>query len=220
MRRNEMIAAARTIFARKGYAETTLEDVAELAEFGKGTLYNYFPNKEALFSSVLEDVFQGFLTIFQEVLSSELEFEPKMRLLLERSLRYAFSNPEGILLLMRESHHLRQSNPLMQSKPQLDQMLADTMAAEQKRNPDMLQKDPRQLAMVLMNLVMGQFINKLHIRLHKMQEPNEDPKMLCHEFVTEVFTSFKTEDIEEDVQTTTDIVHTLYFHGIFGAKNI
>ena len=63
-RRNEMISAARSIFARIGYAQTTLEEVAELAEFGKGTIYNYFPNKEALFASVLEETFRGFSTIF------------------------------------------------------------------------------------------------------------------------------------------------------------
>ena len=219
MRRQEMIDAARTIFAQKGYAETTLEDVAELAEFGKGTLYNYFPNKEALFSSVLKHAFRSVLDIFEEVLGSDLRFEEKIRSLLERMLRNVFNNPEGILLMMRESHHLRENNPLMQMQPQLVQMLADTMAAEQERNPLMLRNDPRQLAMVLMNLVMGQFMNRVHIRFHSMREPNESRSMCSYEVMTEVFTSFKTEDIEKDVQAATDLIFTLYFHGIFGADN-
>ena len=219
MRRREMIIAARKIFSWKGYAESTLEDVAELAEFGKGTLYNYFPNKDALFSSVLEDIFNGFVTIFREVLGSDLEFKAKIRALLEKSLRYGFSNPEGILLLVREAHHLRENNPLMQKQPQLVEPLADTMAAEQKRNPSMLRNDPRQLAMVLLNLVIGQFMNRLHLCFQKLKEPDADSPAICQEKVVELFTSFRTENLEEEVQVATDFIYTLYFHGICSAEN-
>lgn len=219
MRRKEMIIAASKIFSWKGYAESTLEDVAELAEFGKGTLYNYFPNKDALFSSVLEEIFNGFVTIFREALGSDLDFKAKIRAVLENSLRYGFSNPEGILLLVREAHHLRENNPLMQKQPQLVELLADTMAAEQQSNPAMLRNDPRQLAMVLINLVIGQFMNRLHLCFQKLNEPDADDTTACHERVAELFTSFKTGNLEEDVQVATDFIYTLYFHGICSAQN-
>ncbi len=219
MRRKEMLAAARTIFARKGYAATTLEDVAELAEFGKGTLYNYFPNKEALFSSVLEEIFLGFSTVFDATLGSDLDFEEKIRQVLEGSLRHAFTNPEGILLMMRESHHLRENNPLMQMQPQLIRQLADTIAAEQQRNPRMLRNDPRLLAAVLINLVMGQFMGRIHLRIETMQDSSRFRDMPCKGMVTEIFGSLKSDEVEEDVRRSTELIHTLYFHGIYSAQN-
>ncbi|MBU1707267.1 TetR/AcrR family transcriptional regulator, partial [bacterium] len=40
-RRFDILMAAKTLFVQKGYHNTTLEEVAQLAEFGKGTIYNY-----------------------------------------------------------------------------------------------------------------------------------------------------------------------------------
>jgi AcrR family transcriptional regulator len=36
------------LFAVKGFAETTVEDITEAADVGKGTFFNYFPSKEHL----------------------------------------------------------------------------------------------------------------------------------------------------------------------------
>jgi AcrR family transcriptional regulator len=38
--------AALRIFAERGYLETTVEDITEAADVGKGTFFNYFPTKE------------------------------------------------------------------------------------------------------------------------------------------------------------------------------
>src|SRR4051812_17875401 len=77
-RRQEIIEAARTVFARKGFKDATLDDVAELAEFGKGTLYNYFENKDALFASVLQDSFDNVMGIASAALGADVTFEQKI----------------------------------------------------------------------------------------------------------------------------------------------
>ncbi len=48
-RREEILDAATGEFARRGYAGTDLQDVADRLRVGKGTVYRYFPAKEALF---------------------------------------------------------------------------------------------------------------------------------------------------------------------------
>lgn len=208
-----MIAAARTMFARIGYAQTKLEDVADLAEFGKGTLYNYFPNKEALFASVLEDTFRGFLTIFEETLGTDRPFEEKIRHCTERSLRYAFGNPEGIALMMRESHYLRDNNPLMKLHPQLLELLADTIAAEQVTNRATLQHDPAQIAMLLMNMVMGQFINRLQLCFRNIAC---DPLIESDQDVAgQVFEQIRRQNLEEDVAQATKLVCHIFFQGVY-----
>ncbi len=58
MRRHAMLDAARAVFAEKGYEQATLEEIAERAEFGKGTLYNYFEGgKQEILYAVVEDLF-------------------------------------------------------------------------------------------------------------------------------------------------------------------
>jgi AcrR family transcriptional regulator len=54
-----MDAAART-FARLGYEDARMEDVADEAGVAKGLLYRHFPSKEALFSSLMEEREQRF----------------------------------------------------------------------------------------------------------------------------------------------------------------
>src|SRR5690348_1202063 len=49
----EILDAALTCFAERGFAATRLDDVAKRAGITKGTLYLYFPNKEEVFKAVV-----------------------------------------------------------------------------------------------------------------------------------------------------------------------
>ena len=49
-----IIAAAAHVFAQKGYAGSSVADIALKAEIGKGTIYAYFDSKEDLFFAVFE----------------------------------------------------------------------------------------------------------------------------------------------------------------------
>jgi AcrR family transcriptional regulator len=53
-RRNQILDAATTAFAEKGFHRATIQDVAKVAGIAAGTIYNYFENKTALLMSILE----------------------------------------------------------------------------------------------------------------------------------------------------------------------
>jgi len=44
--RERLFRASLALFARKGFVETTVEDITEAADVGKGTFFNYFPSKD------------------------------------------------------------------------------------------------------------------------------------------------------------------------------
>jgi AcrR family transcriptional regulator len=44
--RERLFRSALDLFARKGFAETTVGDITNAADVGKGTFFNYFPSKE------------------------------------------------------------------------------------------------------------------------------------------------------------------------------
>jgi AcrR family transcriptional regulator len=44
--RERLFRAALSLFAEKGFAETTVEDITNVADVGKGTFFNHFPSKD------------------------------------------------------------------------------------------------------------------------------------------------------------------------------
>src|SRR5262250_2697260 len=44
--RERVFRSALRLFAQKGFAETTVEDITEAADVGKGIFFNYFPSKD------------------------------------------------------------------------------------------------------------------------------------------------------------------------------
>lgn len=52
-RRRDILAAASQLFARQGFADTSVEAIAALAEVGTGTVYNYFSSKGDLLMALV-----------------------------------------------------------------------------------------------------------------------------------------------------------------------
>lgn len=213
MRRQEILQAARAVFARKGFKDATLDDVAERAEFGKGTLYNYFPNKEALFLSVIEDTFETMKAIAERAFSSDAPFTEQAEQFLRDELTFFFSDLESVQLVTREAHHLRGGNPLMQLMPQLLAVVAERITAEQRRRRVMNNADPRDLAMLLLNMLFGQFSSRIYRRfgtcLHEQVTQSERELT-----VIDLFKDVSAEEIEREIAAATKLIHTVYFHGI------
>jgi len=51
--RQEILAAAENVFVRKGFFNTTMNEIALAAEFGVGTIYQYFSSKEELYTTLI-----------------------------------------------------------------------------------------------------------------------------------------------------------------------
>jgi AcrR family transcriptional regulator len=50
--RRAVLDAARSLFGRNGYAQTSVDEIAEAARVTKGAVYHHFASKEALFRAV------------------------------------------------------------------------------------------------------------------------------------------------------------------------
>jgi len=66
--RNDLIDCAVSLFREKGVAETSIDEITEKADISKGTLYNYFQDKEA----ILVGYFQN------KIAASSLEFRARL----------------------------------------------------------------------------------------------------------------------------------------------
>lgn len=60
--RSAIVRAAREQFGAKGYQSTKMTDIARSAGVAAGTLYNYFPSKEAVFDEIVREEGQATIT--------------------------------------------------------------------------------------------------------------------------------------------------------------
>jgi len=65
-KREIILKAAEKIFFKKGFENTTMEEIAEEAEYAKGTLYLYFKNKEMLYTAIMLRSINIFTAILEE----------------------------------------------------------------------------------------------------------------------------------------------------------
>src|SRR5260370_24929991 len=73
--RQRTLEAARQLFAASGYEGSTTRDIADAAGIANGTLFNYFPNKEAILASLIAGVTAGLHTEFERCNLDEGSFE-------------------------------------------------------------------------------------------------------------------------------------------------
>ena len=61
-RRQQILSVAREVFAKRGYHQTTIDDIVAQAGVARGTFYLYFEDKRAVFSDLV-DRFAGQLSM-------------------------------------------------------------------------------------------------------------------------------------------------------------
>ena len=98
----EILQAARELFARKGYYNTTLEEIAHHAQFGKGTIYNYFSSKEDLFFGILNGLLDTGVQIAESSMTIPGSLRDKLTAYAKALLSYSEKNADLFHMIERE----------------------------------------------------------------------------------------------------------------------
>jgi AcrR family transcriptional regulator len=77
-KRQQILEAAAEVFSSKGYYSAKIEDIAERAGIGKGTVYEYFPSKEELFRVTLKEGTSFLMCLIREQVERETTIRGKL----------------------------------------------------------------------------------------------------------------------------------------------
>lgn len=106
-RRIQILDAGARVFAKRGFARTKVEEIAQLAGVAKGTVYLYFPTKEALFLAVADRIMQR----LQDLIHSSLEGVEngllRMNIAVYQYLSFFDENPELFEIFIHERAEFR-----------------------------------------------------------------------------------------------------------------
>jgi len=107
-RRHEQICdAALHLFARKGYHQTSVREIAEAVNVSVGALYNYIKSKEDILLLVYHRIFGLFQTKMSEAMANSGDPTSQLRAAIEATLKLYDEYQDLILVLYQESHTLR-----------------------------------------------------------------------------------------------------------------
>ncbi len=106
----EVLAAASAVFRRIGYAQTTLEDVAQEVGIRRATLYYYVGTKEELLVALLTEPIAAVTRNLEEIAAQNIPAGEKLAATLREYVRMLEECPE-LFVFLAESLHKVMSGP-------------------------------------------------------------------------------------------------------------
>lgn len=100
-RRLQIIESARKVFVERGPEGSSMDEIADLAELSKGTLYLYFRNKEELHFEVMMDGIGRLKRWIDDLIISDDKGLENLAQTGEAYIRFADSNPDDYAIIMQ-----------------------------------------------------------------------------------------------------------------------
>jgi AcrR family transcriptional regulator len=107
-RYREVLDAAATVFAEKGFAGASTRDIAERLGIRQASLYYYFPSKETALSAICELGVKDFIGHLHAIIASPMPAAEKLRAAIANHLSPLRSHPEAdyIRVFIHHRHEL------------------------------------------------------------------------------------------------------------------
>jgi TetR/AcrR family transcriptional regulator, cholesterol catabolism regulator len=104
----EIIAAAASLFKKKGYRATTLEDIAAAVGMLKGSLYYYIRSKEELLYLVVRDPIRQAYNKLEEIVHSDLPATDKITQAIANHIAVFHQHYPHIAVYLHDFHNMMQ----------------------------------------------------------------------------------------------------------------
>lgn len=101
---------AAAVFARAGYASSTVNDLVEAAGLSRGALYHYFPSKEAILCSILDDHLHRFLENVDEVINTDRPAIEQLHDVTTAIVNFNAQSPDEQIIILNDINQLSDEN--------------------------------------------------------------------------------------------------------------
>jgi AcrR family transcriptional regulator len=105
-RRHEIFNASVNLFLTKGFRETSMREIAESANMGKSSLYDYFKTKDDILLWAVEDELFDLTVAAREIACQPLPAIKKLRQVMKKHLEFLVERKEFYLKLSFEVQRL------------------------------------------------------------------------------------------------------------------
>jgi AcrR family transcriptional regulator len=153
---DKILSAAAALFATHRFHEARMEDIAALAEVGKGTLYRYFRDKDELYLALLERAGVGLSERLHRELEGAVGAQAQLVAIVRAILGYFHDSPHLIDLIQHAEVMQRPGQPFPWLKTREETLaLTRGVFAEAERVGDFTVEDPELAVLMLLGGLRG-----------------------------------------------------------------
>jgi AcrR family transcriptional regulator len=158
LRRAEILEKAEKTFAKKGFYNTTVAEIAGASGFAVGTIYQFFESKEQLYTAMLTEKLNMMYEGIRKAVGQEAGVFRKIEVLTASNFRFVESNAEFCSIFVRGDHLLLSEG----SEALRERMMRDyadhisfleEVICEGIRTGDLKKMDPRMMAAALLGII-------------------------------------------------------------------
>lgn len=130
-RRHEIFHQVTHVFLKKGFHETSMQEIAQAAGLGKSTFYDYFKTKEELLVYFFEDQWGDLTAEARQIAVQNSRADVRLRQVMEKYIESLQANKNLFLKLFIESQRLKmESQKQIQEKKRAYQDLIRALIEE------------------------------------------------------------------------------------------
>jgi len=84
---DSILINSKHLFNEYGFNKVTMDNIAQVANVSKGTLYKYFPDKQYLYEYLVKQIYDTERAMFRGIIEEEGEFLTKIRSIIEERVK-------------------------------------------------------------------------------------------------------------------------------------
>ncbi|MBW2683075.1 MAG: TetR/AcrR family transcriptional regulator [Deltaproteobacteria bacterium] len=103
--KERILRTAISLFARKGFAETGMRELASKAEVNLSMVNYFFGSKKGLLKEILDDFFSGYLAIAREELTDPEDLQSRLERFITSAVNYFEAERDSLIITISELPH-------------------------------------------------------------------------------------------------------------------
>ena len=135
-RQEQVISQAAKGFAKRGYDQPTMQELAASMDLATGALYHYFSGKEELLTAICDQLMEPLLDQATDVLAAGEGPEERLRALVRLWVCHVVEHRDHMLVFQQERHLIEAGErwrKVRASRKAFERLAADALARAQPR---------------------------------------------------------------------------------------
>ncbi len=131
-RQQDVVRRAAAVFARRGYDQTSVQELADELGIAAGGLYHYFDSKQGLLVGICDQLMEPLLERAQAIVDDGLDAPGRLRALVRVWVAHVVEHRDHMLVFQQERHVIgngTQWRSVRESRKRFERLVDDALVA-------------------------------------------------------------------------------------------